>query len=53
MATRKKAKHRIAKRQEEAAARQAKHDALTVPQKIAKAEAAGGESKRELRRLTS
>lgn len=52
MATRKKAKHRIAKRQAEAAERQSAHDALTIPQKIAKAKAASGESKRELSKLT-
>lgn len=53
MATRKKQKHRIEKRQAEAAERQSAYDGLTTPQKIARAEAAGGESKRELARLTS
>lgn len=53
MATRKQAKHRIEKRQKEAAKRQSSHDALTTSQKITKAEAAGGESKRELKKLAS
>ncbi len=38
-------------RQDEAIDRQAAYDALTVEQKIAKAQAAPGQSKRELARL--
>ena len=38
-------------RQEEAAIRQAEYDALTIEQRIARAKARRGRSKKELRRL--
>jgi hypothetical protein len=47
----KRNRHRIARRQAEAIERQAAYDALSTEEKIAKAEKAPGESKKELRRL--
>lgn len=51
MAKRNKFRVRVEKRREEAKARQAAYDALTIEEKIAKAKSAPGNSKRQLRRL--